>query len=242
MYTDERKQELRQAVVKNVSIAGVLRSMGLRLAGGGYAIVRKYIKEMDLDTSHFLGQSHWKGKSLPCNKQIPLSEILINGSLYQSSKLAKRLLKEGFFTAQCSRCKGTAWQGQPIPLELDHINGDREDHRIENLRFLCSNCHALTSTYRGRNIHVEPKQHLCATCGCMISEQSKSGMCIRCVKKTTCFLAKKFKFNASQMKQAIREVQDGVRVSAVADSLGVSGTTVKRWVKRYNATSRIQQV
>ncbi len=46
--------------------------------------------------------------------------------------------------------------GRPIPLELDHINGRRDDNRLDNLRILCPNCHAQTETYRGKNIGALP--------------------------------------------------------------------------------------
>ena len=67
-------------------------------------------------------------------------------------KLRQRLIKEGLKLHQCESCLCETWMGQPIPLELDHINGDRWDSRLENLRLLCPNCHAQTDTYRGRNI------------------------------------------------------------------------------------------
>jgi predicted HNH restriction endonuclease len=52
----------------------------------------------------------------------------------------------------CERCKNTTWEGNPIPLELHHINGIHSDNRISNLQILCPNCHALTDNYKGKNI------------------------------------------------------------------------------------------
>jgi 5-methylcytosine-specific restriction endonuclease McrA len=51
----------------------------------------------------------------------------------------------------CSCCSGTEWLGKPMPLELDHINGDNANNSLDNLRLLCPNCHAQTPTYRGKN-------------------------------------------------------------------------------------------
>lgn len=80
-----------------------------------------------------------------------LEDILVKGSDYQSNKLRKRLLKEGIFLRICSKCMGTNWNGKEIPLELNHVNGDNSDHRLENLELLCPNCHAQTDNYRGKN-------------------------------------------------------------------------------------------
>lgn len=77
-----------------------------------------------------------------------MDDILVKDSTYTSTHmLRKRLIAEGYFEPRCSSCNLTEWLQQPIPLEVDHINGDRHD----NLRLLCANCHALTATYRGRN-------------------------------------------------------------------------------------------
>lgn len=83
---------------------------------------------------------------------IPIEEILSgkhNG--YHTFKLAKRLLKEGIKEHKCENCEITEWNNLPVPLELDHIDGNSYNHQKDNLRFLCPNCHAQTSTHRGRN-------------------------------------------------------------------------------------------
>jgi hypothetical protein len=148
-WTDK---ELIRAVADSHGTAGVLRLLRLRAAGGNYAIVQKRIQELRLDVSHWTRQGHWKGKHNPYAPKIPLTEILKAGSAYQSNKLRRRLIAEGLMAARCTNCGLDEWLGRPIPLELDHVDGDRMNHELGNLRLVCPNCHALTPTYRGKNV------------------------------------------------------------------------------------------
>jgi 5-methylcytosine-specific restriction endonuclease McrA len=81
-----------------------------------------------------------------------LADLLVSGSQANSDRLRRRLIRSGIKNALCEICGNTEWNGQPISLELDHVNGKSNDNRLENLRILCPNCHAQTETYRGRNI------------------------------------------------------------------------------------------
>ena len=68
------------------------------------------------------------------------------------SCVKKRIIKENIIKYECSECNiGRIWRGKKLSLHLDHINGDGWDHRLENLRFLCPNCHSQTETYCGKN-------------------------------------------------------------------------------------------
>ena len=144
-------EQLNKAVKESHSTREVLNKLGLKPAGGNYAQFRKYQSEYNIDISHFNGRGWSKGKTLGPKPNIPLSEILVQHSTYQSNQLRKRLIRENILPYQCDICKGTEWLDKPIPLELDHINGIRTDHRLENLRLLCPNCHAQTTNYRGKN-------------------------------------------------------------------------------------------
>lgn len=151
-YTDD---DLRDAVANNQSYRGVLIQLGIRPAGGNYETLKKRIENLNLDTSHFRGKGWSKQQTSVHRKKRSMEEILVKNSTYTTSNhLKKRLLNEGYFEHRCMSCDLDTWLDQPIPLELDHINGDRRDNRLENLRLLCPNCHALTDTYRGKNITV----------------------------------------------------------------------------------------
>lgn len=143
---------LEDAVVQSASYRQVLTRLGLIEAGGNYSQVKKYIAELGLDIGHFLGRGWSRGMDFARRPPKPLAEVLVVGSTYQTFKLKKRLFKEGLKKPACEEC-GWAKKSEDgrLPLELDHVNGDSTDHRLENLRVLCPNCHSLKPTHRGAN-------------------------------------------------------------------------------------------
>jgi hypothetical protein len=130
-------------------MAQAIRALGLRGVGGNYRTVGRAIALAGLDTSHFGGQAWSKGVVL--GPRRPLAAYLSNEFPIQSHALKLRLISEGVFTRMCNRCRGTDWLGLPIPLELEHRDGNPLNNRLENLELLCPNCHAQTPTYRSRN-------------------------------------------------------------------------------------------
>jgi hypothetical protein len=149
-WTDD---DLRTAVARSRSIRGVLVELGLKVGGSQYVAIKRHIERLGLDTAHFTGQGWTKGLTNPVPRpKRPLADILVRHSDYQhTATLRERLVREGLKARRCEGCHLEVWCGQPIPLQLDHINGDRTDHRLENLRILCPNCHALTDTWCARN-------------------------------------------------------------------------------------------
>lgn len=147
-------EDLRRAVSQSRSIAQVLGALGLKVGGGTYVAIQRRIAALELDTSHFKGKGWSKGLKNPVpQRKRPLSEILVRDSTYTyTNGLRLRLLKEGLKEYRCEVCGREEWNGKPIPLQLDHINGDRTDHRLENLRIVCPNCHAQTDTWCGKNV------------------------------------------------------------------------------------------
>lgn len=89
------------------------------------------------------------GKHLPNKSKIPLEDILANKVRgYLPVRLKWRLINEGYKEYKCEKCGLTEWLGGDLPIELHHINGDKEDNNLSNLQILCPNCHSLTDNYR----------------------------------------------------------------------------------------------
>lgn len=142
--------KLRDAVHRSISIAGVLKKLELSISTGNYRLFKRYVKKHNIDCSHFLGQSSSRG--VPNNRAYTLDTILVENSEYTAiARLKKRLVQENLLQYKCAICGIFAWQDKPICLQLDHINGICNDHRLINLRLLCPNCHSQTNTFAGRN-------------------------------------------------------------------------------------------
>ena len=142
-------KEFQNIIEQANSYSDCLRALGLGTNGGSSTdTLKRRIVELNCDISHF-GK---KEKIQSPQARYSLDEILIENSTYANiSRLKERLIREGKLEYKCQICGIKEWQSKPLSLHLDHINGKNNDHRIENLRFLCPNCHSQTETYAGRN-------------------------------------------------------------------------------------------
>ena len=143
------RPEFVKAVANNITISGVIYDMGVSLSSYRYKQVRSKVEELGLDTNHWKGSAH--GRTKPRHR-IPLSEVLVKDSKKRlNTRYKDRIVRKGLLTYECAECGLVEWRGEDLSLEIDHINGNNRDHRIENLRLLCPNCHSQTPTYKGRN-------------------------------------------------------------------------------------------
>jgi hypothetical protein len=98
-------------------------------------------------------QAAQRGVVVSRPREMPIEELLVVGRRTSRHHLKTRLLKEGLKENRCERCGITEWLGEPLSMQLHHVNGDGTDNTLENIRFLCGNCHSQTDTYGGRNGH-----------------------------------------------------------------------------------------
>ena len=230
-------EEFKSAVQVSYSIAQALTKLGVSPRGGNYRVFKKFEKLYEIDTSHFTGQGHLRGKTHNFNT-IPLGEILVKDYEYSSNKLRKRLISEGIKEHKCECCGLNEWLGEPIPLELDHIDGDHYNNILENLKILCPNCHAKTPTYRGKNKKNKKSETIrtkterirtkkvynCLSCDIELSGKCKTNLCVSCYSKS------QRRVERPPIEQLLREVQESSYVS-VGKKYGVSDKTICKWLK-----------
>ena len=142
-YSDD---QVKSAVEKNRRLCDVLEHLGLRQAGGNFKTLNKLIKELKLDTCHFTTYQ---------KNTYAESDILVKDSKVSGKVLKKYLLKNNLIPYKCSCGLSSSWNGLPLILQIEHKNGIHTDNRLENLIWLCPNCHSQTPTYCGKN---KPKQ------------------------------------------------------------------------------------
>jgi hypothetical protein len=153
------KEVLSPLVADSLTLAEIIRKLGLRQSGGTQGNISRWIRIYGLDTSHFLGRRRNRGVR-PKNRR-QWEEILVLRSPEQRKEHAavlRRALIESGVPYECCKCHCLPiWRGEPLILEIDHESGQWWDNRKNNLRFLCPNCHSQTETWgrKGPSVRTE---------------------------------------------------------------------------------------
>ncbi len=237
-----------EAVKTSLSIREALNKLSLVASGSAYYIFHSRVKKLGIDTSHFTGQGHLKNKTHGWSKKISLEDLLIaNSDRILKSQFKKRLIKEHYLENKCTECFLTeTWNGKPIVLQIDHINGDHFDHRIENLRLLCPNCHSQTETFCSRNkgnkyfkfrksefLEQEKIEHICLNCSIPL-QKGKSKYCKQC-----------YNYNRKQLQQyedptkiawlsneELKSKLETMSYTALGRELGVSDNAIRKHLNK----------
>jgi hypothetical protein len=230
------KGDLEAAVAQSLSVAETLRRLGLCSSGNNRLTFQRYVEEWEIDTSHFDPAAARRAGLM--RSPTPLEEVLVEGSTFSRGHLKHRLFNEGLKDRRCEICgQDEIWRGRRMALILDHINGVRDDHRLENLRIVCPNCAATFDTHCGRKNHKPlgprrclhcnkeffPKDHrrkyCSAYCGCRWDRHGHPRPGARRVDRPP-------------YEQLMAEI-DATSYSAVGRKYGVSDNAIRKWVRAY---------
>lgn len=214
-------------IVKNSTTwSEILKKCGYNNIGNNKTVLKR-CQKLNIDISHLPSGQGCKieGKKF---KKYTIEEILVENSQYNNGPLLKnRLIKEKNFENKCYNCNLTVWMGKPIPLEIEHKNGIHTDNRIENLTFLCCNCHALTDTYKGKNVKNKIfHKNKCKKCDKILSRKTSTycNKCINIVKR---------KVERPSYEELLEHINNKITNVEIGKKYGVSECTIRDWIKCY---------
>ena len=241
-YTQD---ELEEAVSASLSWAETLRRLGYCPTGGNSATLKKRVAELGISTEHFDPYAASRGPRT--SQRMSLEEILVEHSTYSRASLKARLYEAGLKERRCELCgQDEMWNGKRISLIIDHINGVRDDHRLENLRIICPNCAAGLETHCGRKNRLELEPRACVRCGVAFEPKRReqrycSPRCGRRWKRQRGLPRPRARrVERPPPAQLIREVRD-LGYLATGRKYGVSDNAIRKWVRQFEREAAIAE-
>lgn len=231
------KEKMQSIIDECSSLGEVIERFGL-VRNGNYQTLYKKIEHDNIDISELRKRTLLAASiraSQTVNK-VQTEQMLVSGSTTSTQVIKRRVLKDGLLKYQCEKClnDGT-WLDQSISLQLDHRNGDSSDHRLENLRFLCPNCHSQTETFCGRNAKKN-------------TSIKTYNDCVVCKKKTPTthsMYCDDCRWLINEKSRKVKSRPDSVLLNKDVKTLGFLGTgrkygvsdnTIRKWLKWSNNT------
>lgn len=152
-------EQFEQLIKSSINISEVLFKLGYTVKGNswGFSQVRKRMDDLNLKMSDFKGRpAALKNVKV---KNVTAEDLFKPNCKHLRSVLRRYIINHQLLPYECAICGRSEWNGKTLSLELDHINGINNDNRLENLRFLCPNCHSQTTTYGSRNQQLNESKY-----------------------------------------------------------------------------------
>lgn len=220
-------------LIKNSkTMSQVLAYFRLQNKGGNFKTCKARIKDLNLDTSHFLKAKESSIVTRQVTLEIFLKRLSPNSN-YKNSFIKEKLIQFNLLDYCCAECGNTGeWNKKRLSLQLEHKNGISNDNTITNLQFLCPNCHSQTDTFAGKSLR---KVHLCESCCEPIKKYNKLKKCKKCAGQSVRKIGSgNFKREYIRpTKEELEKLIIAKPISHIAKELSVSDNGIRKWCVGY---------
>jgi Zn finger protein HypA/HybF involved in hydrogenase expression len=223
-YTD---YELQKILNKSCSIRDALKQIGLTTNGGSsYISLKRRIEASKLSTDKF--KENYSNRLIKRKRKLSYKEIFCENSIATRQRVKQYIIDNNIIEYVCTDCGiSDKWNGKSIVLQLDHINGINNDNRLQNLRFLCPNCHSQTHTYTSKRLKKDPVIYKCPKCD-GVKASKTSNLCFDCNNTSR---QKKFVVSRNLLERLIKV--DKVPFTQLGKRFGVSDNAVRKRARKF---------